>query len=95
MHFYADHDNEDGDNNNDIGVCMLSLSVVSDSFATPCTIAHQPPLSLGFSRYEYWSGLSFPFLGVFLIQGLNPGLLHGRQILDYLSHQGSPTFIHE
>ena len=29
-------------------------------FATPWTVAHQPPLSMGFSRQEYWSGLPFP-----------------------------------
>ena len=28
--------------------------------ATPWTAAHQAPLSLGFSRQEYWSGLPFP-----------------------------------
>ena len=28
--------------------------------ATPETAAHQAPLSLGFSRQEHWSGLSFP-----------------------------------
>ena len=28
--------------------------------ATPQTAAHQAPLSLGFSRHEYWSGLPFP-----------------------------------
>ena len=33
---------------------------MSDSFATPWTIAHQAPLSRGFSRQEYWSGLPFP-----------------------------------
>ena len=27
---------------------------------TPWTVAHQAPLSLGFSRQEYWSGLPFP-----------------------------------
>ena len=32
-------------------------------FATPWTIAHQPPLSMRFSRQEYWSGLSCPPLG--------------------------------
>ena len=32
-------------------------------FATPWTIAHQDPLSIGFSRQEYWSGLPFPFPG--------------------------------
>ena len=29
-------------------------------FATPWTVAHQAPLSMGFSRQEYWSGLTFP-----------------------------------
>ena len=28
--------------------------------------------------------------GIFLIQGLNPGLLHCRQILYHLNHQGRP-----
>ena len=29
-------------------------------FAIPWTVAHQVPLSMGFSRQEYWSGLPFP-----------------------------------
>ena len=29
-------------------------------FANPWTVAHQAPLSMGFSRQEYWSGLPFP-----------------------------------
>ena len=36
---------------------------MSDSFATPWTIARQASLSMGFSRQEYWSGLPFPPLG--------------------------------
>ena len=39
---------------------MVSDSVVSDSFGTLWTVAHQAPLSMGFSREEYWSGLPFP-----------------------------------
>ena len=39
---------------------LLSHSVVSNSFATPWTLVHQDPLSMGFSRQEYWSGLPFP-----------------------------------
>ena len=30
---------------------------MSDSFATPWTVAHQAPLFMGFSRQEYWSAL--------------------------------------
>ena len=29
-------------------------------FATPWTVAHQVPLSMGLNRQEYWSGLPFP-----------------------------------
>ena len=29
-------------------------------FVTPWTVAHQAPLSMGFSRQEYWCGLPFP-----------------------------------
>ena len=38
---------------------LLSHSVVSDSFVTPWTVACQAPLSIGFSRQEYWGGLPF------------------------------------
>ena len=41
-------------------MCVLSCSVVSDSFVTPCTAACQAPLSMEFFRQEYWSGLPFP-----------------------------------
>ena len=33
---------------------------MSDSFRPPWTVAHQVPLSMGFPRQEYWSGLPFP-----------------------------------
>ena len=33
--------------------------------ATPWTVAHQAPLSMGSSKQEYWSGLPFPSLGIF------------------------------
>ena len=39
---------------------MKSLSRILSS-ATPWTAAYQAPLSMGFSRQEYWSGLPFPF----------------------------------
>ena len=55
-------------------------------FVTPWTLACQDPLSMGFSRQEYWSGLAFLLQGIFLTQGLNPGLLHCRQIPYCLNH---------
>ena len=68
----------------------MSLSVVSDSFQTPQTIAQQAPLSMGFSRQEHWSGWPFPLQGIFPTQGSNLGFPHCRQSLYCLSHQGSP-----
>ena len=41
---------------------MKSLSRVR-LFATPWTVAYQAPLSMEFSRQEYWSGLPFPSPG--------------------------------
>ena len=64
--------------------------VVSDSFSTQSTVAHQAPLSMGFPRQEHWSGLSFPSLGIFLTQELNPHLLHWQADSLQLSHWGSP-----
>ena len=40
-------------------VKVKSLSRVR-LLATPCTAAHQAPLSMGFSRQEYWSGVPLP-----------------------------------
>ena len=60
---------------------FFSGLVISDSFVTPWTVAHQAPLCMGFSRQEYWSGLPFPSPWIFLFQEWNPSLLHCRQIL--------------
>ena len=54
------------------GVCVKSLRHVQ-LFATPWTIAHQTPLSMGFSRQEYWSGLPFPSPGDLPNPGIEPG----------------------
>ena len=50
---------------------MLSCSVVSDS-GIPWTVAHQAPLSMEFSRQEYWSGLPFPPPGDLPDPGIEP-----------------------
>ena len=60
---------------------LFSGSVVSDSFATPGTIAHQAPLSMGFSRHEYRNGVPFPSPGYLIDPGIDPHLLHCRRIL--------------
>ena len=50
-------------------VCMLSCVQL---FATPWTVAHQIPLSVEFSRQEYWSGFPFPSPGDLPYTGIKP-----------------------
>ena len=52
-------------------VCVLAASRVQ-LFATPWTVAHQVPLSMGFARQEYWNGLPFPPLADLPNPGSNP-----------------------
>ena len=62
-------------------------------FETPWTVACQVPLSMGFSRQEYWSELPFPFQGIFPTQGWNSRLLcllHWEADSLPLSHLGRP-----
>ena len=77
-------------------VCMLSHFSHVQLFANLWTIARQAPLSMGFSRQEYWSGLPHP------LQPLpNPRdqtqvsyvSCIGRRDLYHKCHLGSPTFV--
>ena len=55
-------------------------------------VAGQAPLSMGFSRQEYWSGLPFPSPGKFPDPGIEPVcLLHCQVDSLQLSHQGGPN----
>ena len=65
---------------------VMSLSRVW-LFATPWNVSYQSPLSMGFSRQKYWSGLPLPSQRIFPTQGLNSGLPHYEQTLYHLSHQ--------
>ena len=69
-------------------VKVKSLSCVP-LFQTPWTISYQAPLSWNFSGKSTGVGCHFLLQGLFLMQGLNPGLPHCRQTLYLLSHQGS------
>ena len=53
---------------------MLGCShlAVSNTFATPWTVACQAFLSIGFPRQEYWSGLPLPSLGNLPNPGTEP-----------------------
>ena len=72
-----------------IVIVVYSLSHVW-LFVTPWTIAHQIPLSMGFPRQEYWSGLPFPSPGDLP----DPGVKLASPALQAdslpLSHLGSP-----
>ena len=58
----------------------------------PVELFHQPPLSMEFSKLEYYCGLPFSSPGTLITQGLNLSLLHCRQIRYYMIHEGStPT----
>ena len=46
-----------------MSACMLSHFSQVQLFVTSWTVAHHAPLSMGFSRQEYWSGLPFPSPG--------------------------------
>ena len=52
---------------------LLSYFSCVRFFATLWTVACQVPLSLGFSRQEYWSGLPFPSPGDLPNPGIEPG----------------------
>ena len=61
------------------------------TFVTPWTVGHQAPLSMGFPRQEYWSGLPFPSHGALPDPGLeleSPALAGGFFTTD---PPGKPT----
>ena len=71
-------------------VCVCEWLSRVHLFVIPWTVAGQ--LAMDFSRQEYLGsqvGCHFLLQGIFLTQGSNLGLLHCRQILYHLNHQGS------
>ena len=51
---------------------MLGCFSHAQLFATLWTVAHEAPLSMGFSRQEYWSGLPYPPPGDLSDPGIKP-----------------------
>ena len=74
--------------------CMCGLSHFScvRLFATPWTVACQAPLSMGFSRQEYWSGLPCSPQGDILDPGVEPvsSAAHALQVESTAEPRGSP-----
>ena len=76
------------------GILLLfSCQVISDSFATPWTVPHQAPLSTGFTRWEYWSGLPVSFPGHLPDPGIEPASPALQANSLQLNHQGSPSYL--
>ena len=57
---------------------MLNCFSHVQLFATLWTVAHQAPLSVGFSRREYWSGLPCPSPGDRLNSGIESASLKSQ-----------------
>ena len=74
--------------------CMLNCFSCVLLFSTPWTVARQPPLSMRFSRQEYWHGLSCPPPGDLPDAGIEPVSLRCPALTGgffYPSHHlGSP-----
>ena len=70
-------------------VCAQLLKHVQ-LFETPWTIACQAPLSMEFSRQEYWSGLPFPSPGDLPNPGIEPKSLVSPALVDDLFTTASP-----
>ena len=71
-----------------VRLCSVT-SLVSQLFAMLQTIACQAPLSMGFSRQEYWSGLPFPSPGDHPSPGIKPMSPAWQADSLPLSHLGS------
>ena len=75
-------------------VCVCVCESESESHSVmPVSATLWTTQSMEFSRPEYWSGKPFPSPGDLPTEGLNPGLLHYRQILYQLSHKGSQRIL--
>ena len=72
------------------GLLSLSCSVISNSFVTPCILAHQAPLSMGFPKQVYWSGLPFPAPGDLPDPGIEPISPTWQATFLPLNHKGNP-----
>ena len=74
-------------------VCMLSHFSRVQLCVTLWSIGHQVPLSMEFSRPEYWSGQSLPPPGDLPNPWIELKSLVLQAILYHLSHQGSPRIL--
>ena len=69
---------------------MLSHVSRVHVFVTPWTVTHQAPLSMGFSKQEYWSGLPFPSPGNLPDSGVKPTSLRSPALASGSSPLAPP-----
>ena len=69
--------------------CAQSLNCIQ-LFATTWTVSRQAPLSMGFPRQKYWSGLPFPPPGYLPNPKMEPVSPAGRQSLYYWATREAP-----
>ena len=69
--------------------CMLRLLQSCTTLFEPMTVAHQAPLSMGFSRQEYWSGLRALLQGIFLTPEIKPMSLMRSPSRPTLPHKSN------
>ena len=70
--------------------CLVAKSCLT--LCDPWTVAHQAPLSMGFSRQEYWSGLPLPPPGDLPNPGIESGSTAWQTNCLPLSLLGHPSF---
>ena len=71
-----------------LSVCVLSHDRLVGTLGT---VAHQAPLSMEFSRQEYWSGLPFPSAGDLPNPGIEPTSLGCPALAGVLFQSGKVT----
>ena len=75
-------------------MCVWYVCLVTSNSVTPWTVACQAPLSMEFSRQEYWIGLPFPTRGDLPYEGnrncISCTSCIGRQIFFLSLHLGAP-----
>ena len=70
------------------GKMLLKSNWLGPKYSSTCCVILNKSLALS---KNIGVGSHFPLYGIFLTQGLNPGLLHCRQIPYHLSHMGRPS----
>ena len=74
-----------------LNLCCCLVAKLYTTLATPWTVVCQAPLSMGFSRQEYWSGLQFPSPGARSDPGIVPVSSAWQADSLPLNHQRSPS----